>query len=204
MSTSIASSAHIALLTLAALIGSVTAAAAETHPAVGPGATLSETETVETYSTGIAQATPLLLTAASASAIVVGVSTENELLAYAGVVGVLVGPSMGHVYTQDWRGALIGTGLRVAGTGLVVAGAAAALGSTYAHEEDDTSGDGGAAVLMLGGALTFVGGTIYSIVDAPHSAERANKRQGNLSLSPAPIQGPDRSTGWGAMIQATF
>ncbi len=190
---------RIAFIALVAVCCTVSTAKAQGPSHLPPQPALSESQ-AEPYSPGIALATPALLTAASVGAFAVGMSEDNGNIAFAGLVGMLVSPSLGHVYTGDYRGALIGAGLRVAGTGLVVVGAATALAGAFNAEGQDSDGD----ALILGGALTIVGGTIYSIVDAPYSAKRANKKRRNLSLSPAPIQGPNRRTGWGVMMQASF
>tara|TARA_R110002073_G_scaffold245044_5_gene407560 strand:- start:105166 stop:105777 length:612 start_codon:yes stop_codon:yes gene_type:complete len=196
-------SLQFALATLAVLAVTATSATAQTHPAVAPTNRVSMAPDAQPYSAGIALATPLLLSAASAGVIVVG--AESDTAIYAGVIGLLVSPSLGHVYTGDWRGVLIGGGLRLAGTGLVVVGVASAVGNSFGavddNDEDDSTNLAGLAIL---GSLAITAGTLYSIVDAPYSAKRANKQHSAISLSPAPIQGPDKSTGWGTVFQATF
>ncbi len=191
---------RILLAALTALACVATTATAETHRSLAPIPDDPIGETSKPYSETVALAAPLIATAASAGLLVVGAENDIDDLVVAGAIGLFVGPSLGHVYTRDWGGALIGTGVRAAGVGIVAFGFLELL----ADEDGESKTGIDAGVFVTLGSLTYLGGVIYSIVDAPYSANRANNERQQFTLTPAPIQGPDRSTGWGAAMQMTF
>lgn len=106
------------------------------------------------------------------SMVVSSVGNEEEIvpLAIVGSVGMLVTPSLGHIYTRDWWRALVPMGLRVVGVVSMV-----------------TSGTGDVvrSGQLAGGALLFLSATAYSIIAAPRSARRANRKlQQRLGVTP--------------------
>ncbi len=192
---------RVLLAALAALACTVQVASAQSDaPGVAPTPPPTNRD-AEPYSEGNAVVAPLVGTAVSLGLAVVGDAKDIDALVLIGSVGVFFSPSLGHVYTRDWRGALIGTGIRAAGVGIFLAGV-----TVVTSDEENKEGDieGGAGLLMGLGALTYLGGAVYSFWDAPGSARRANKKHQDLSVTFAPIQGPNRSTGWGAAMQGTF
>jgi hypothetical protein len=64
----------------------------------------------------------------------------------------------------------------------------------------------GAAALMIGGAVVSSASTIYSIYDAPGAARRANARMRarQLTLTPAPVAGPQGTSGLGMHLTGRF
>ncbi len=189
----------LSLTVLATLAAAGATANAQTHPALATPPPASVDSSSEPYSATIATAVPLLATAASAGLLIV---SDSDSVTTAGSVGLLLAPSLGHAYTGHWRGAVIGTVIRAAGVGMVAMSV-----SNGASALVDTGGQsigGGSPELFVLGSLITLGGTVYSIMDAPYSAKRANKEHQQLTVTPAPIQGPDSSTGWGAVMQMTF
>lgn len=191
---------RILLATIAVLALSARGAEAQNQ---APGASMSSElagqDIDARYSAGLALTAPIVATAASVALVSLGSSEDSDGLVKMGLVGLAIGPSLGHIYTKDYRGVLIGSGLRIGGGLAVAAGAAIAVGSSLG------AGDGsGAAPLLLVGGAAALGGTIYSIVDAPFSARRANEKHRQMSVTPAPIQGPLHTTGWGANLSMKF
>ena len=149
------------------------------------------------YSTTMATALPLITTVTSTGTLLMAAQFESGGLAVVGFTGVLIGPSVGHIYTGNWKAPLKGVGLRLLGVGLLAYGAAGAL------SDEDGSSDNTIPLYIAGGLIIGVS-TVLDILDAPASAERANREQSSLSFHPAPILGPDKSVGWGAALQASF
>jgi hypothetical protein len=190
---------RILVVALAFLAISSEPAVAQAQPlGFGPVAGFEDGVREKPYSAGIALSLPVAATALSVGLVGLGKSQNWDGASTAGYVGLALGPSLGHIYTGNWQGALIGTGLRVGGAGAGVVGVFMMF----------VGGPSAGVPFFIGGGIAAVGGTLYNIVDAPFSAVRANKKRQKklerLSLSPAPIQGPSRSMGWGAQLQMTF
>ena len=60
------------------------------------------------------------------------------------------------------------------------------------------------AMVLACGAVLGIGSTVYSIIDSPAAAERHNESRRRFVLTPAPVVGPDRSTGYGVSLAAEF
>lgn len=150
------------------------------------------------YSPGTAFTLSLLGTATGYGLLTLAANRESEGLAWAGIAGVMIGPSMGHIYTGESNRAIGHTALRGLGGALMVAGLAFGL---------DDSGNGPPAnpyVLMTGGFVLHTVMTVYSMADAPRSARRVNRRLQQLEIAPTPIIGPDHSTGVGLTLGGNF
>lgn len=110
---------------------------------------------------------------------------EDAGLAFS-LLGSIVGPSVGHIYTGQYWHAL-GTSLgRGAASGIMVAGLMHSdlLAPMFGQEPERPAW---AVPLMLLGAAGLVGLTIYDYVDAPLSAVRFNERARGAQLSLAPL-----------------
>lgn len=193
---------RILLLTLTMLVAAGRSAHADYEPLLlAPVAThaLGDEEPEGPYSASTALVLPVAATAASAGLIYLGSSSESKSATTLGLVGLALGPSLGHAYTGHWGGVGLGMGIRAAGAGVAVMSVPVLLGTRSVET---------ALTFAVAGGLVGVAGTAYSIIDAPFSAKRANKKHNQklegLTLTPAPIQGPSQSTGWGAQLAMTF
>jgi hypothetical protein len=52
--------------------------------------------------------------------------------------------------------------------------------------------------------LAGTGSAFYSVLDAPRAARRHNATAQQSMLTPAPVAGPDRSTGFGLHLSGRF
>lgn len=131
--------------------------------------------TVETNSNGVKQkGNGLALLVASASTVIpiyVGIKTNDRgkkariASASSAAIGLLVGPSAGKFYAEDFGAAIAETAIR---TGFF------AIGVSIGPFNDLGQ------VLVIG----ILGTAVYSIVTTPASVRKFNKRQLSLSLAP--------------------
>lgn len=194
-----------AITSLAAVVLAIGVATAETRLApLEPMPAGVDSEVEEPYSATVALALPVLATGASTAVFIAGSAGEGDAVDLIGLVGMAVSPSLGHMYTSDWRRVAIGTGLRLGGGVAIVGAVAVSFANTDLEDGDGDEGEIPAVLLGTAGLIGIVGGTIYSIADAPLSAKRANEKARQITLMPAPMRGPSQSTGWGAQMQMTF
>lgn len=153
---------------------------------------------VEEYSPVVA--TALSVGGLLGSSALLALSEDSFALWTAGAAGLLVTPSLGHVYTGDWLRAGVTTGLRAGGAYLIIGAAFAGLPLNDSEPDDKTV----PAVMSATGLVAFAAGTIYSIWDAPASARRANAKRRRVALVPMPIQTPGKKLGMGAQLSFTF
>jgi len=149
------------------------------------------------YSTAIALGLPLAATTASVAVVALSAQLSNETILTAGLVGGVLSPSLGHIYTGSWKPALAGIGIRL------VAGAVAAYGFGGALSDEDGSSDNSATYYVVG-SIVFTASAVYELIDSPASAKRANHKQSRLSLQPTPLLGPERSLGWGGALRISL
>ncbi len=102
----------------------------------------------------------------------------------ASVIGMELGPSLGHWYAGDYLTA--GLGLRAGGTALVVAGLSQAFDCN-----GDSCRSSGTAPAAFGAAL-FASGVVYDIATAGHAANAWNT--GHLQLAPTTISSAGHAT----------
>lgn len=93
--------------------------------------------------------------------------------------GLLVGPSLGQFYAGSPVGGFLGFGIRGAGGFMTVLGFIHSFwGRFCSGSEDESCGENNAgSALLTVGVLTYVGGTLYSLIDAGRAVERHNDRQ---------------------------
>jgi hypothetical protein len=105
----------------------------------------------------------------------------------AGVAGILVGPTLGHVYAgHTWSNWL---GLRLTGFAAMMIGGTIVLDKTHLKDSSSSCDDCEIpGFLALGGAGLFVVTTFGEILTAPGAAEDYN-REHHLDLHLMPIQG---------------
>jgi hypothetical protein len=144
-------------------------------------------------------------TAAGYGALIAAGHTGSEGLALVGVAGIVVGPSVGQIYAGETGRAVGHSLLRLGAGSVMVYGAMLTMFDCWDEEDGDCDGSAGPA-LMIGGAVVGIGSTVYSIVDSANSAERHNAelRRRRFVLTPAPVVGPDHSTGLGMQLGASF
>ena len=103
----------------------------------------------------------------------VGATAGNvELGAVLVLLGVGLGPSLGHFYAGNEDQALVGIGLRVGGGTLGALGAASALNSILVEE-----GGGGAAALLLVSGITVLISAGYDVLTAGDAAREYGHRK---------------------------
>lgn len=98
--------------------------------------------------------------------------------------GLLAGPSMGQFYAGSPVGGFLGFGIRGAGGFITGLGYIFRLGEDlcsgteeFEEEDEDCDEDNVGRALLAVGALTYIGGTLFSLVDAGKAVERHNDRQ---------------------------
>lgn len=109
--------------------------------------------------------------------------------------GLLLGPSLGQFYAGSLGGGMLGVGIRTGGAFMGTLGLAYLLSDMFcmeAVENDcgDKEGIGGA--LLIVGVLTYLGGAVYSLMDAEREVERYNARQND-----------ERVFGWSPTVAPT-
>ncbi|HWN68217.1 MAG TPA: hypothetical protein VNM90_11315 [Haliangium sp.] len=147
----------------------------------------------------------VLGTAAGFGMVVVGARTDSSTLGLTGLALTVVGPSFGHFYAGETGSGLTQIGLRAGSVGAMVGGTIWLLAEclTFFDEEECSPGPG-PALLIAGGLAVGTGSTLYSIFDAPRAARRQNARAPRLVLAPAPVIGPDHSSGFGLQLGGQF
>ena len=154
-------------------------------------------------SPGLALSLSLLGTAASYATLIAASDTESEGLVLLGLGGIVIGPSLGQFYAGETGRGITHSLVRV-GAGVVILAGAVTTFSDCWGEEGDCDGSAGPA-LMLGGLVVGGVSTVYSIVDSPAAASRHNQaRRRHIALTPTPLQGPDRSIGYGMALGAAW
>jgi len=116
-----------------------------------------------------------------------GIKAESGPLTLTGVGLLIVGPGAGHLYAGDADHSLLTSLIRLAGLGVIGYGFSK-LPPFQCEDfcEDDEADDTQAGWLLIGGAVTFLGATVWDLVDAPRAAHRYN-----LSLTPTVLPATD-------------
>lgn len=127
---------------------------------------------------------------------------QSTILAGAGVAGLLLAPSMGEWYSDEFL--TPGLGLRVAGPVIALVG----LGAFPCHQLGDgsgcnTLGPAQNAALVVG-AGAFIAGVAYDIWDAPRAAGRYNRSHSSVAVTPMTMRGPSGSPAYGLYFSATY
>ncbi len=123
-------------------------------------------------------------TLGGAAALAIGLAEGPDSLTIAGLLGLGVGPSLGHWYSGNaWNPGLtarVGSAL-VGGVGAMLA-----LGCVDGDTSEPCRFGGDA---FLTGAMAYVASTIYEVVTAPSSARRYRRHRGDVRLVVAPMRG---------------
>lgn len=138
---------------------------------------------------GVATLLSIAGTVVPSALVLSAAGTENGSagLFLAGLLGMELGPSLGHWYAGDYLTA--GLGMRAGGTALLVVGLGEALQCLDVN--DGSCHSGGEAPLLIGAGL-FVTGSIYDIATAGRAANQWNKE--HLRLAPTMISSAGHST----------
>lgn len=170
----------------------------------GPPAALSEPAAdADEKRPLVALGLPILSTSLS----VVFLFSGNEALAGTGAVLFVAGPSVGHLYAGESRNAMIHSGVRAVAAVATITGILHLLISPDCDSFDARCPMPlGTSLLIFGGFAVGTGSAIYSVVDAPFAARRHNRevRARQLFITPAPMVGPDHSTGLGLQLGGRF
>lgn len=193
-----------AVLVVAAVLAAPLAAAAQpglTDP-VAPPPPVDESGD---KSPGLALGLSLLGTTAGYATLFAAADSESDGLWLLGFGGIVVGPSLGHFYAGELGRGVNHSLVRVGAAGVIFAGALVTFADCWGGDEEDSCSGAGPAI-MVGGAVLGIGSSLYSIVDSPAAARRHNeaRRKHRLVVAPAPVVGPDRSTGYGVALGAQF
>lgn len=190
------------LFALIALL-SVGAFAAVPHAEEAPG---GKTVSGAYIATAVGTAAPILLGSLMLSGNSNGmIETIGAGLVYGGIV---LGPAAGQFYSGSWGHGTASSALRLAGGVMLVAGvfAAAPSMSCLEREPGDECEDKGLPGLAIVGGATFLGGTLYSLLQAPAAVRHYNERARRASLELAPKVAWSREGGLlpGAVLTLRF
>jgi hypothetical protein len=163
-------------------------------------------KTTRPYRPGTALSLSLAGSAIGWGTLLVAGLTESEALGVIGTTAVVLGPSAGQVYADSFGYGALQAGVRLGGAGLV-GGGMWLLGPCIVDEifsGGEPEGDycGWANVLLVAGTGVAVAGTVWSVIDAPLAAKRANRR---LELNVLPTRVGDSTTGgYGVVVMGRF
>jgi len=133
-------------------------------------------------------------TALGFGAMMVAAEERNDALAWAGIAGVLVGPSAGHIYAGENGHAVKMSLLRTGGLVVFAVGALSASSRPSCPQYCSYDDDNGEAAMWLGGALV-VGATLYDFWDAGRAVRRFNdKQQHSYMVAPTMLSSPAGAT----------
>jgi hypothetical protein len=133
-----------------------------------------------------------------------GASGEHYVLPAAGAALILVGPSFGYFYAGETRRGLLHAGVRVGALGMSVGSLVWALHDCSLFWGNSCDDHPVAMLMFFTGLAVGTTSAIYSFADAPRAVERHNAKMRELMLTPAPMAGPDRSTGFGLHLSGRF
>ena len=123
--------------------------------------------------------------------------------------GMLLGPSLGQVYAGSHKEAWIGAGVRTGGAFAAMLGLSMVVDDLFCSTEagEDCNDSPLGLPLYAVGLVSYVGGAIYSFVNADRSVERFNESQSRLGViewSPLLTPGKDGSMRAGALAYVRF
>ncbi len=101
---------------------------------------------------------------------------------YAGMTGLLLTPSLGHLYTGEHDRAYFTTSLRILSAGVGVGGALLDQTNPAGDLTVITPPDSGGKWMMLGSGILIGGIALYDVIDSPASARRISPPA--VSLTP--------------------
>ena len=197
----------LSTVTLAATLVTATVAHAQPGltPLASPSAPVSEPAELKSPTT----ATLLALGGAVAPVVMIAVGGEtgNDGLISGGFLASTLTPSLGHWYAGEF----LTTGMALRGVGglLFITGVAQALsGACWGGGDCGGSGGGGendGAALILLGAGSYVGGTVYDVATAGAAARRYNRTHGaQMAVAPTMIPSAGGAMAMGMGVRGSF
>jgi hypothetical protein len=146
----------------------------------------------------------VLGTAAGFGMMVAGSSTDSDAVSLLGLATTVVGPSFGHFYAGEPGRALTHSAVRAGSVGVMLAGAVLLFVECFSLSGETCEPSPGPPLLLATGVVVGAGSAFYSMYDAPRAARRQNTRARRLVLTPAPLAGPDQSSGFGLHLGGQF
>lgn len=146
----------------------------------------------------------LLGTAAGVGLMMAGAKSDTTTLGLVGLATVVVGPSFGHFYAGEAGRGLTQSAVRAGSFGVMLVGGIWLLADCLSLSGEPCDAGPGPALLMAAGLVVGTSSAAYSIYDAPRSARRRNVEARRLVLAPAPMAGPDHSSGFGLHLGGRF
>ena len=102
---------------------------------------------------------------------------------YVGMAGLIVTPSLGHIYTQELDRAYFTSSLRLLSAGLGASGAFVDQNNPAGDLTALVPADSAGSWIMLSSGVLIGGLAIFDVIDSPSSARRVSPPE--VSLSPA-------------------
>jgi hypothetical protein len=142
------------------------------------------------------------------------IDVSNSTLAIPGVIlilgGLAAGPSAGQWSLGSGLQGGLGTLIRVPGMFLVFAGIVQSIGSAFcgmdfSGDSNDTQcpEDDGRGKIKAG-AIIYLAGAAYSLIDIPFAAQRRHERQSRFGLAPILLPDTRGGTSQGLLAWARF
>lgn len=145
---------------------------------------------VEESNENVATALAVGTTLAGLGIAVAAVRYENSGAGLVGLAGLLIGPSVGHLYAGEWVHALGTSAVRTAGGFVFLVGLIEATSTEQSSGGGSSPHSDGRSMMLLGGAA-YVLTTIYDIYDARRAARRSNEH----ALAVVPTVGQNATVG---------
>ncbi|MDX9856466.1 MAG: hypothetical protein RBT76_01610 [candidate division Zixibacteria bacterium] len=149
--------------------------------------------------------TPLII-----GSVLIGSGDENDddgTLAAGWIINLSAmtfGPGAGHLYADQSGRFVGGSAIRALCITASLTAAAVGIASTFDFDDDEDDDDIGAAsaVVMVGGALAWLGYSIYDIARIGKSVDEYNARQDQVLFSASPYYQPqDKAVGLALSIR---
>ena len=192
--------AALTALAITASVGAPDLAHAQGPSSVTPMEYTQVKPTKQRYSPRKAMWLAILGTSSSYLISAIGSQTETDGLIYAALGAVVIGPSLGHLYTKDYARAVVPMGLRAGGLLMTAYGIVA----TFSYGDcEGCSGSSYGPGAIVTGLIMFYGATGYSILDARRSARRKNGEL-VMTLAPTPITSIDGKRNLGLSLSGSF
>lgn len=133
----------------------------------------------------------------------VAADRELEPLSWVGLGAAVVAPAAGHLYAGEGKHALVSSGVRAAGLGVFAIGFEMSFCLFCSDDDPDVGERRTGTMLAFAGLATYVGATLYDVIDAHQAAGRSNRRRA-LALTPAVLPTTDGGRAPGLVLGGAF